>query len=93
MWMKRRRTAEEQQIVDWLVKTHGREYAERHAELAIEQAKAIGELPDFDDSLFSTWLVAASPTVSELMLKRNSAALSNILTPATNNSLLRQLCG
>jgi hypothetical protein len=42
----------------------GREYAERHAELAIEQAKAIGELPDFDDGLLNTWLVPESPTVT-----------------------------
>jgi hypothetical protein len=51
MWVKRRRTAEEQQIVDALAKAYGREYAERHAELAIEQAKAIDELPDFDGGL------------------------------------------
>jgi hypothetical protein len=60
----RRLTADEQAIVDALAKAYGRECAERHAELAIEPAKAIGELPDFDDGLLKTWLVAATPTRS-----------------------------
>jgi hypothetical protein len=64
MWTKRRRTADEQAIVDALAKAYGREYGERHAELAIEQAMAIGELPDFDDGLIKTRVVAATPTRS-----------------------------
>lgn len=65
MRTKRRRTAAEQQIVDVLAKTHGGEYAERHAELAIEQAKSASELPDFDVDCRMTRLVAGSPTLSE----------------------------
>jgi hypothetical protein len=64
MLTMRRRTADEQTIVDALAKAYSRDYAERHAELAIEQAKAIGELPDFDGGLLKTWLVAGSASVS-----------------------------
>lgn len=39
------RTPEEQQIVDSVAATKGREWAEEHAELILAQARKVGDLP------------------------------------------------
>lgn len=38
------RTPEEQAIIDQVAEWRGKEWAERHAELILEQARQIGEL-------------------------------------------------
>jgi hypothetical protein len=38
------RTAEEQDVIDWIAQTKGKEYAEAHAEFILAQARAFGDL-------------------------------------------------
>src|SRR5262245_60039072 len=37
-------TPEEQEIIDVVARSHGREFAEKYAELALEQARMVGDL-------------------------------------------------
>jgi hypothetical protein len=39
-------TPEEQEILDAIAKDRGREWADRHAELILEQAQSVGQLED-----------------------------------------------
>jgi hypothetical protein len=48
---KRKRTAEEQQLIDMVAKSQGKEWAEAHAQLIIDQAIFIGSIyPHPEDS-------------------------------------------
>lgn len=38
------RTPEEQRVIDQVAESHGREWAEEHAELIIAQAQLVGEI-------------------------------------------------
>ena len=42
--MPPKRTAEEQSFIDVVARSHGKDWAEAHAELILDQARAIGDL-------------------------------------------------
>jgi len=42
--MKQKRTPEEQSVIDVVARRKGADWAERHAHLILEQARAIGDL-------------------------------------------------
>jgi len=44
-----KRTPEEQQVIDVVARRRGREFAEKNAELALDQARSIGVLAEGDD--------------------------------------------
>jgi hypothetical protein len=46
---KRDYTAEEQEIIDFVAKSQGREFAEKNAHLILEQARRVGELGEEED--------------------------------------------
>jgi hypothetical protein len=42
--IKQNRTAEEQSIIDQVARSEGKEWAEAHSQLILDQARAFGEL-------------------------------------------------
>jgi hypothetical protein len=40
------RTPEEQEIIDLVARDHGKEWAEAHAQLILDQARSLGKLPE-----------------------------------------------
>ena len=47
--MSKKRTPEEQEIIDVVARSRGREFAEKNAALILEQARALGELAEEED--------------------------------------------
>lgn len=44
-------SAEEQRILDTLARTRGQEWVDAHAELILDQARSMGQLPEREQSL------------------------------------------
>ena len=70
-----KRTPEEQEIIDLTAKSQGLEWAEAHAELILDQARSIGELPEREEPAKKPMRVYACPNSEDLVItNRNPQA-------------------
>src|SRR5262249_47995488 len=78
-----RRTPEEQRLIDEVAQTEGREWADAHAALILNQARAIGNLPDDIDVYIEEMFSPEELTNHNLTPEEDDSGFSAADTPAT----------